>query len=63
MSQQSRWIMSIFKKGSFWVLLLLVVAALAGWRFFGGGGSEINVPTASVEEGNLELELTEVGEL
>ena len=55
--------MSIFKKGSFWVLLVLLVAAMAGWRFFGPTGSDINVPTASVEEGNLELQLTEVGEL
>ena len=55
--------MSIFKKGWFRVLLVLAIAAIIGWRLLGAGGSDINVPTAEVEQGSLSLQLTEVGEL
>jgi multidrug efflux pump subunit AcrA (membrane-fusion protein) len=55
--------MKVFKKGWFRMLLLLAVAAVIGWRFVGTTGADLNVPTADVVQGNLELQLTEVGEL
>ena len=55
--------MNIFKKGWFRMLLLIAVVAIGGWRFMGTTGADINVPTADVVQGNLELQLTEVGEL
>jgi len=55
--------MKMLKKGWFLVLLLIAVAAFAGWRFLGISGAELSVPTADVMQGSLELQLTEVGEL
>jgi len=55
--------MKMFKKGWFWMFLLLVVAGLAGWRYMGTTGAVANVPMADVVKGDLELQLTEVGEL
>jgi RND family efflux transporter MFP subunit len=55
--------MNVFKKGWFRMLLLLAVAAIVGWRFLGTTGAELAVPTAEVQQGSLDLQLTEVGEL
>ena len=55
--------MKLFKKGWFWMLLLIAAAGIAGWRYMGTTGIVANIPMADVVEGNLNLQLTEVGEL
>jgi RND family efflux transporter MFP subunit len=54
---------TILQKMWFRVALGLAVVALVGWRFAASGGGEIQVPTADVQQGDLTLTLSEVGEL
>ena len=54
---------NIFRKARFWGALILVVAAIVGWRFAVSTTHEIQIPTAEVQKGSLTLTLTEIGEL
>jgi HlyD family secretion protein len=47
----------------FRIALGVVVLGLAGWRIAASTGSEIQIPTADVQHGDLAMSLTEVGEL
>jgi HlyD family secretion protein len=54
---------NVLSKLWFRIALGLAVVAVAGWRIAASTGSDIQIPTADVQRGDLSMSLNEVGEL